>query len=161
MNVGDVPCSISFLLKGIIRGYVIDESGREITDCFASHPMDAIIGCNAMGQPSLVSFEALTDCDILRIPLSTLNELMQRHPVMHQMYNKLLQEALLRHWQLKRILYQPAMQRYQWFLASYPGLADQVSSRHVASFLGLTPVTISRLKRRLREEGNELRIEGS
>ena len=45
-----------------------------------------------------------------------------------------------------------AMQRYQWFLEAYPGFIDKVSNKHIASFLGMTPVTLSRLRRVLREK---------
>ena len=43
------------------------------------------------------------------------------------------------------------MGRYQWFLKKYPGLIDEVSNKHIASFLGMTPVTLSRLRQKLKE----------
>ncbi|MEQ2617002.1 hypothetical protein AAAT94_07475 [Intestinimonas aquisgranensis] len=42
------------------------------------------------------------------------------------------------------------MERYQWFLEAYPGLIDQVTHRYVASFLEMSPVTLSRLRSALR-----------
>ena len=45
-----------------------------------------------------------------------------------------------------------AMQRYQWFLEEYPGIIHRVSHKYIASFLGMTPVTLSRLRKTLREE---------
>ena len=45
------------------------------------------------------------------------------------------------------------MERYQWFLARYPGLISTVNNKHIASFLGMTPVTLSRLRRQVREQG--------
>lgn len=57
------------------------------------------------------------------------------------------------HWELKRVLNScTAVQRYQWFLEEYPGLIDRVSNKYIASFLGMTPVTLSWLRRTLREE---------
>lgn len=40
-----------------------------------------------------------------------------------------------------------AMERYRWFLDEYPGLIDRAPHRHIASFLNVTPVTLSRLRR--------------
>ena len=48
-----------------------------------------------------------------------------------------------------------AMVRYHWFMKTYPGLVDHVRDKYVASFLGMTPVTLSRLRRKLREGGDE------
>ena len=43
------------------------------------------------------------------------------------------------------------MQRYQWFLENYPGLIHTLNNKHIASFLGMTPVTLSRLRHQLRK----------
>ena len=70
-----------------------------------------------------------------------------------KLYNELLIKALNEHWKLKQILNSyTAVQRYQWFLDEYPGLIGKVSNKYIASFLGMTPVTLSRLRRTLRED---------
>lgn len=52
---------------------------------------------------------------------------------------------------MKQVLAQcTALQRYQWFLEEYPGIIDQVNNKYIASFLGMTPVSLSRLRRELR-----------
>ena len=69
------------------------------------------------------------------------------------LYNQMLIAALKAHWELKRVLNSyTAAERYQWFLDKYPGLIDKVSNKYIASFLGMTPVTLSRLRRMLREK---------
>lgn len=45
----------------------------------------------------------------------------------------------------------PAKQRFQWFLEEYPGLIFDVNNRHIASFLSMTPETLSRMKSALRK----------
>ena len=156
MQAGEVQTHLSFLGSGILRGYVIDENGQDITDCFAYHSGDAIIGCNGFDEPSLVSFEALSDCELVQVPMDSVYDVMTRYPQAMHIYTKLLQQALKRHWSMKRVLYQSAMQRYLWFLDTYPGLIDCVSNKYIAMFLGITPVTLSRLRRRLREEDDIL-----
>ena len=62
-------------------------------------------------------------------------------------YNHLLTDALKRHWEIKTMLYKcTAKERYEWFLENYPGLIDQVTNKYIASFLRMSPVTLSRLK---------------
>lgn len=148
---GEVQSRLAFLLRGTCRGYVIDENGREITDCFLFQPGDVVMGCNELGEPSQIAIEALTDCELVWVPMQVLVQLLQNHPQAYEVYSRLLQDGLKRHWDLKRVMYQPALQRYQWFLENYPGLDECVSGKHVASFLGITPVTLSRLRRQMRE----------
>ena len=45
------------------------------------------------------------------------------------------------------------MQRYQWFLSAYPGLIDRVSHKYIASLLNMTPVTLSKIRRAIKESG--------
>ncbi len=67
-------------------------------------------------------------------------------------------DAFAMHWEIKTMICRNnAMQRYQWFLKTYPRLVDRISNKHVASFLGITPVTLSRLRRTLREN-NALKV---
>lgn len=153
MEAGEIQTQLSFLLCGICRGYVIDENGREVTDCFAFRQGDVIMGCNELESPAQIAVEALTECEVIWVPIRVLVQILEEHPRAHAVYSRLLQAGLKRHWDLKLIMYQPALQRYQWFLENYPGLDDCVSGKYVASFLGITPVTLSRLRRRLREAG--------
>lgn len=151
VEISEPPSSVFFFIEGVIRGYIVDEAGREMTDCFAYEFGDVIVGCNGFSGPSLINFETLTDCTVLRIPYAILAQMLQSYPEMLLMYSNSLIEALNRHWQIKRVLYQPAMQRYLWFLETYPGLIDAICNKHVASFLGITPVSLSRLRKQIRD----------
>ena len=149
---GEVQTELPVLLSGIFRGFVISEEGHEVTDCFAFRPGDFVMGCGGLREVSQVSFEAMCDSEVLLIPLDPLVGALNTSWDLMALYNHALQEALKRHWELKILLLQcPAMERYQWFLKKYPGLIDEVSNKHIASFLGMTPVTLSRLRQRVRE----------
>ena len=57
------------------------------------------------------------------------------------------------HQNIKHAIYMlNAKERYNWFLREYKDLIDRVSHRHVASFLNMTPVTLSRLRKEFREQ---------
>lgn len=158
LEVGEPQTQVSFLVEGILRGFVVDINGKDITDCFAFRYGDVVTGCNEFGEPSQINIEALTDCALLQIPVAVLERFMQQYPTLLRVYNKILRQALKRHWETKKVIYQPAMQRYQWFLAAYPGLIDAVSNKYIASYLGITPVTLSRLRRQLRENPKMLQV---
>lgn len=142
-----------FLVKGIIRGYFLDENGNEITDCF----------CTRCGSPTVirygseiipaVSLEALTECELISIPIEKIDELQHKYIEVSLLYNNLLLEAFAEHWEAKTTLYRyTAMERYKWFLSKYPGLIDQISNKYIASYLNITPVTLSRLRSELNRQ---------
>lgn len=151
VEVGEVQTQIPILVNGIFRGFVLDSDGREVTDCFGYRKGELVIGSNPLGEPSRINLEAMTDCEMAAIPLSAVLPQLDSCMDLLKFYNRYLLDALGRHWKVKMLMYQyTAMQRYLWFLENYPGLIDAVNSKHIASFLGMTPVTISRLRRQLR-----------
>lgn len=151
ISIGERLEVMPLLVSGVLRGYVVDENGRDITDCLISHRGDVVIGGGDLTKPSPVNIETLTECQVVLLPLADLQPMMDC-PAIMALYIHQLSEALTRHWELKMLLYQcPAMERYQWFLKRYPGLENVLSGKHLASFLGMTPVTLSRLRRKMRE----------
>ena len=151
---GETPSNLTFLIQGLLRGYFLDANGKDITDCFAFEPGSPAVACISLGEPASVSIEALEDSQVLELPLTWVLELLEEYPQLYRTYSFFLLQALRCHWQVKAAMYQyTAMERYQWFLRAYPGLHRQVSGKHIASFLGMTQVTLSRLRRTLREAG--------
>lgn len=154
VRAGEILNQVYFMESGIIRGYFLDADGREVTDCFCFQ-----CGSTAMpfGQMELnvlspISIEMLTDGNFFCVPISEVIALQKDYLEITQLYNRLLVKALEEHRKLKQALNQyTALQRYQWFSQEYPGLIECVSNKYIASFLGMTPVTLSRLKRSLRE----------
>ena len=146
---------IPILLEGITRGYLIDAEGKDITDCFAYQVGDIISGCNQIGKVSQINIEAITSVKCFMLPAQMVLELLERYPKLLAVYNQYLVAALDRHWEIKMLMYRcEAMERYQWFQDNYADIIDLVSHRHIASFLGMTPVTLSRLRRKIREQSN-------
>jgi CRP-like cAMP-binding protein len=147
------PRFVYFLLQGVLRGFLTDEQGREITDCFAYQQGEPAMPSFDISQPSGITIEALADSTLAALPMEEIRRLLQDDPAVKEVYCQLLLEAAKRHWETKNALYQyDAAGRYAWFLRAYPGLIGQVSNKHLASFLGITPVTLSRLRAQRRRE---------
>ena len=152
ISMGERMEMMPILVTGVLRGYIVDENGRDITDCFIFRKGDVIMGTGDFLSPSPVHIETTTECQVLMVPLAELLQLLDQ-PELLMIYNQQLVHALERHWQVKMMLYQSdAMTRYQWFRKQYPDLENKITGKHLASFMGMTPVTLSRLRRRLREE---------
>lgn len=65
---------IPFLVSGVIRGYLTDEKGRDITDCFLYRPGEAVLSLSILTASFPINFEAVTDCVLLSIPTQLLAE---------------------------------------------------------------------------------------
>ena len=154
-RIGEVLNEVYFMEKGIIRGYFLDVNGKDVTDCFSFSCGSTVMPfCQLeLDIPSPMTIEVLEDAKFFCISISDVIELQNNYVEVTRLYNQLLIKALNEHWKLKQILNSyTAVQRYQWFLDVYPGLIGKVSNKYIASFLGMTPVTLSRLRRTLREK---------
>ncbi|MCD8100276.1 MAG: Crp/Fnr family transcriptional regulator [Oscillospiraceae bacterium] len=150
---GELPERFCALLDGVMRGVVFDRSGRDITNCLICRRGDFVLGANDPMQPSLMSIEALTDVQLLELPLRLMTEMIGSEPQMAAYRARAMEAAMVREWNIKMMLYSnSAMERYQWFLENYPGLIDTISNKYIASFLGISPVTLSRMRSKLRDD---------
>lgn len=149
---GDRQTDFLFLVSGIFRGYYLDVNGKEVTDCIGFKSGTPAMSSAIDNAISPISIEAVVESVFLRIDGAKLIPLIERSPLLLKIYNKVLQTAMQIHWALKvTVTQRTALERYQWFLENYPGLIDQVSNKHIASYLGMTPVTLSRMRRMMRE----------
>lgn len=155
-HIGSCSSELLFLWKGLLRGFVIDAKGKEITDCIAYKQGTPIISCMDLGAPSPICIEAIEDSELIALPYSIVLPLLESSTETIRAYNRLLQDALKIHWEKKMILARcTASERYQWFLESHPGLIDRMNHKYVASFLGIAPESLSRVRRAMRLEEKE------
>lgn len=155
-NIGDIDSQVHILMDGLLRGFFFDLNGKEITDCFGFIPGTPVMSCLGLNMPTPLCIEALETSTLLMIPLDVIQTLLETNLEMNRLYNRLLHTALMMHWQSKIMLAQHgAPQRYQWFLEQFPGLIDRVTHKHIASFLGMSPVSLSRIRKAIREQGME------
>lgn len=151
---GDSQRNFVFLEHGIFRGYFFDIDGQEVTDCFGYKIGTPAMSLAIAANPSPITIEAVTECRLIEISGEALIPLMDHNPMLLKIYNEILQIAMQVHSELKFIISQrSALERYQWFLETYPGLDEYVSNKHIASFLGMNQVTLSRVKREVKERG--------
>ncbi|MCD7760915.1 MAG: Crp/Fnr family transcriptional regulator [Clostridiales bacterium] len=155
IRTGDSQSNICFLIKGLLRGFFLDSSGKDITDCFGFQTGTVAMTSCQFDEENIspMTVEMLEDSLLFCVPIPLILKLQERHLEVTMFYNRLLISALNEHWHMKQVLHQyTALQRYQWFLEAYPGLADRVSNKNIASFLGMSPETLSRLRRTIKRQ---------
>ena len=147
---GETPTEIVFIQKGVFRGFFYNAGGKDVTDCFCYRFGEPAVPSLPLDAPAHVSMEALTKSNVISFPAAPLAEFVDKSSFALRLYNKLLLESLRHHVEIKKMLYQyTAAQKYEWFLENYPGLDEVIGDKYIASFLGVTPVTLSRAKKAL------------
>jgi len=136
-----------FCVQGLFRLYYPLEDGREYNVAFTLEG-DFATSHAAMitQQPSSLTIEALEDSLVIEIEHTLLQQLMQQHHSWERFVRLSVERLYIRKEEREReLLYLSARERYDAFLHKYPGLAQRIAQYHIASYIGISPVSLSRL----------------
>lgn len=137
-----------FLAKGITRSFW-SVSGEDITTSFSSGGIVFSMDELYYGKPSEEFVEALEEVEVYRIALADLDRLFRTHIELANWGRIIHQNEYRRlHRSHKDRLTLPARERYEAFRQQFPDLCRQVNLKYIASYLGITPATLSRLRGR-------------
>lgn len=149
LQVGDVADSIYFVQSGYLR-LAYNDIERDITLQFfgPEHFVSSFESFHRQA-PSQYSIEAITDVTVVQLQRHVLNQLCQQYPQLRFEIAELVDERLIdyTHLFLSRIKDNPQT-RYQDLAQKAPTLLSQVPDHYLASYLGITPVSLSRIKKR-------------
>lgn len=149
---GDEDAFEYMILSGSAVSHISDAEGRNV--CVAFHLGPAIITPNIArqrAQTSLVNIEIVSDALIASMPSKELLALMVANEEVREWANAILRNEIgfkaEREWCLAAL---GGADRLDWFRGRYPKLENLFGHAYIASFLGLTPVTLSRLRNRIK-----------
>lgn len=149
LNAGDVCRSVYFVNRGCLRIYYTDATGLDHNTSFSPENWWAVDLASFYGQtPAFYSISALEDTDFFYISYDDLETLYERVPKFERFFRILTQNgSILYQRRITSNLSKKAEERYRQFQKRYPYLEQRITQKHIASYLGITPVFLSMLRR--------------
>lgn len=150
---GESQGNTLFLMEGICRGYDILENGEETTDFFLYRPGEPMTTGHMLHGVAVVNLMAVTDVTYVEIETRVLLRIGEESEELMRLRSRMLMSNLEERVRLKHVMcFSRAKKRYLWFLENYDGLIDVVRHKDIASFLGIEPESLSRIRRQLAAE---------
>jgi CRP-like cAMP-binding protein len=135
------------LLEGVIRVFY-NKEGNEYNKTFFipgmfPTPLTALLS----GTPSALSFQALLPCELIRFSFQDFRNLFEEHRSLETFMLRVLeQEWIARERHDIQMLTNDATENYMVFRKEFPNLENQIHLYHIASYLGITPIQLSRIR---------------
>jgi len=148
---GEQSTEIGLILKGVFRSFYIDQAGNDVTKYFYTQGEILLSYYAHLSQTqSKYSIQALEDSEILVTNISEFEKLVEENYQLLLFYKTMVDVMLVKkekHASSFTLL--SSTQRYQQFFADCPGLEKRIKQYQLASYLGMTAVTLSRIRKKL------------
>ncbi|TCJ12667.1 Crp/Fnr family transcriptional regulator [Flaviaesturariibacter flavus] len=151
LQEGDVCKYVAFVEKGALKAYVVAEAGTESIVQFALEGwIISDLYSFLTGEPATYNIDALEDTELVLISKAAHEKLLQILPKYETYIRIQITGAYIAlQKRLTSIISLPLEERYRNFLALYPDIAQRVPQHMIASYMGLTPETLSRVRSRM------------
>lgn len=137
-----------FVCDGLLRFYYLGENGAESNKAFVTDGFAGPLAASVLDLPIVYGVEALEDSTLLAADFVSFRMLFDEHPVFERFGRKLAELLLTRkELRTRSLLQQSATERYLTFKQTHPDLLALVPQYHIASYLGITEASLSRIKR--------------
>lgn len=151
LEEGDVSKYLYIVSKGCLRLFVIKEDGREVTaQFFFENQMVASMESAFTGKPGRMYLESIEESEVVVIRINDFRKISERFSEMNKFMVNFLQQRLLYYTDLYTsfILNTPE-ERYEKLLKDNPEMIERVPHHYIASYLGITAVSLSRIRSRI------------
>jgi CRP-like cAMP-binding protein len=150
IRAGDVPTTYAFVVEGLLYQHYVGPDGDLVVKYF--FPENRIAGsvsATLLGEPSLFTITAIEDSTALEYDFAAFKELVAEFPDVAAFYIRYME----RHWIIEKepdeisFRHDDAMKRYRDFIHREPDLHKRLKQHHIAAWLGITPESLSRIRR--------------
>lgn len=151
IKTGQVPKKIAYVVSGLFRYVYVNEKGYEFTKgIIAENLFLSSYSAMIMKKPSYFSIEALEDSEIMEISWKDFISLMESDIFWIKFLLKFIEKGFMKKEKRERdLLLLDAETRYRNFLSEYPGMDQRIKQGVIASYLGIKPETLSRIRAKI------------
>lgn len=146
---GEISTDLAFLLTGVMRAFYRNREGSEYNKTFFSKP--GFLGAYSSlttGNKNLINIQCLTDCTILVTRFENVVTLYNNYPKVERLARKLAEYKFsIKEKREIELVTLDASQRYEIFKKDHPDLENKIPQYHIASYLGVSPTQLSRIRR--------------
>ena len=150
-KIGEVPSNFYILRSGVVRSYYVDEKGKEyIRHVFIPPSTTGSLGSLIMENPSLLSYDCLTDCEVYEVNFKKFKKLVRKDIHIANLYAKILENIFLAFEdKIYDLTVLDGTQRYLKLKNQIPEIGNLIPQYHIASYLNISPVQLSRIRKEL------------
>lgn len=150
LKEGQISTDAYFVLDGIIRQYCIVDGEEKTTDFFVDEEWVVSLNTFNLNSPSKHYLECCTDCSVLLGDSEKGEDLYKKYPNLETLARKLMTTVFLeQQTKLEAFTINTPIVRYQNLMASRPDLLQRIPQYQIASYIGVTPESLSRIRKRI------------
>jgi CRP-like cAMP-binding protein len=150
LQEGDICKSLAFVEKGMLREYLVDDAGEHIIQFAIEGWTIADLLSFLTSEPATYNIDAIEDCELVIISKSAHEELLLKEPKYETYMRHLMTNAYVAlQKRLTSFISSPVEDQYTSFTRMYPNIVQRVPQHMIASYMGLTPETLSRVRKKL------------
>jgi CRP-like cAMP-binding protein len=147
---GDYASKLGFVSKGVMRAFFRNKSGYEYNKTFFTPPsFVAAYASITSQQKNLINIQCLTDCTLFIADFRVITALYKDYPKIESLARRLAEyKFAIKEKREIELVTLNASKRYEIFRNEYPHLENQINQYHIASYLGISPTQLSRIRRK-------------
>ncbi len=150
-EAGKIPRQVGFVMEGVLHGCYYNNKGEEITRCFIPENNMAVDYPNFEANSASAEYlQASTDCQLFVFSKQDWGELSHTIVGWDSIKHKIVQKCLYQKSRKSPKISQDATTRYLEFLENYPTLTNRIALSQIASYLGVTQQSLSRIRKNIR-----------
>lgn len=148
---GDIARNQYFVIEGCLRNYSVDENGKEHIIAFACKDWwISDLYSYITETPTEHIIDAIIPTEVFEISKKDMEDVYIRIPKFERFFRILFQNAIVNQLsRIRQVISVPAEDRYKAFIKQYPGIYEQIPLKHIASYLGISPEFLSKIRNKI------------